>query len=151
MSKFTVLAFCLITQSALAQSRFTADSYLAEPEKNLGKTVTLCVDSVTVPAVNAVTKDPFRVFRVNTRGQNQKFYESGGMIYVKVPREDSDAFARRHNSPGKQGPKLITGKFAQWRTEYDRSLGSDPTEEKLWRAWWTTCYGYSHFYLDMTK
>ena len=61
MIKSTVLAFCLITQSALAQSRFTADSYLAEPEKNLGKTVSLCVDSVTVPAVNAVTKDPFRV------------------------------------------------------------------------------------------
>ena len=151
MTKSIILILCLITQSAKAQSRFTAASYLAEPEKNLGKTVTLCIDSVSVPAVNAMTKDPFSVFMVHTRAQNQKLYESGGVIYVKVPREDSDAFARRHNNPNNRVPKLVTGKFSQWKTEYDRSLGSDPTEVKLWRAWWTTCYCYSHFYLDMTK
>jgi len=143
-----VLVGLLLVSNLNAQSRFSAESYLAAPEKYLGKTVTVYVDSVDVPAVNCTTSDPFRVFRINTKGRNGNDYLWGGSIYVKIPKEDSEAFVRRHNNPNKQVAANLSAPFKEWPTNHDRALGSNPTQEDLW---FSRCYSYSHFYLDLTK
>jgi len=149
MSKYIVLILSLgLAQSAFSQGRFSADSYLSAPEKYLGKNVTVYVDSVDVPAVNCTTSDTFRVFRINTKGRNGNDYLWGGSIYVKIPKEDSEAFVRRHNNPNKQVAANLSAPFKEWPTNYDRALGSNPTQEDLW---FSRCYSYSHFYLDLTK
>lgn len=143
---------CLLVVCAAqtyGQARFSAQSYLATPEKYLGKSVTVYVDRVLVPAVNCTTDDPFRVFEVYTSGRNANQYVPGGYIYVKIPKDKADAFATRHNNPNKQAPANFSGVFSEWPTEYSkRSLGNNPTQE---RVWWSHCYSYSHFYLDCTK
>lgn len=131
------------------QARFSAQSYLATPEKYLGKAVTVYVDRVEVPAINCTTDDPFRVFEVHTSGRNSNQYVPGGYIYVKIPKDKADSFATRHNNPNKQAPANLSGVFSEWPTEYShRKLGSNPTQEQVW---WSQCYSYSHFYLDCTK
>jgi len=89
MKKLISLALgLLISHSALthAQSRFSADSYLGDPEQYLGKSVTIYVDRVDVPAINATTDDSYRVFFVHTMGRDGNDYVPGGWIYVKVPK-----------------------------------------------------------------
>lgn len=130
------------------QTRFSADSYLASPEKYLGKTVTIYVDSVDVPAINSSTDDGFRVFHVSTKGRNGNDYMYGGSIYVKVPRQEAEAFANRHNNPNKMGPKNMSGTFTEWPSEYKRTMGDNPSLEQVWR---TRCYSYSRYYIDCTK
>jgi hypothetical protein len=149
--KYTIFVFAniLLLASLNAQSRFSAQSYLAAPEKYLGKSVTVYVDSVDVPAINCTTSDNFRVFRINTMGRNGNAYVYGGSIYVKVPLSDAEGFARRHNNLNKMGPANISGKFLEWPTTYsDRALGINPTQEMVWTS---RCYSYSHFYLDLMK
>ena len=137
------------TAHTYGQARFSAQSYLAAPEKYLGKTVTVYIDRVSVPAINCTTDDPYRVFEVYTYGRNANEYVPGGYIYVKVPKDKAESFATRHNNPNKAAPNNISGVLKEWPTEYNkRKLGSNPTQE---RVWWSECYSYSHFYLDLTK
>lgn len=144
-----IFTICVCTSDLYAQSRFSADSYLSAPEKYLGKTVTVYVDSVDVPAINCTTSDNFRVFRVYTKGRNGNSYVGGGYVYMKVPLSDAEGFARRHNNLNKMGPANVSGKFSEWPTTYsDRALGSDPTQEMVWIS---RCYSYSHFYIDLVK
>ena len=144
----TVLLIVCAAQT-YGQARFSAQSYLATPEKYLGKSVTVYVDSVDVPAINCTTEDPYRVFRIYTKGRNANEYVWGGAIYVKVPRDKADSFATRHNNPNKAAPANLSGIFREWPTEYgSRALGTNPTQEQIW---WDRCYSYSHFYLDCTK
>jgi hypothetical protein len=147
LTLFFILIIC--TGQTYAQARFSAESYLATPEKYLGKSVTVYVDSVDVPAINCTTDDPYRVFMIYTNGRNANMYVGGGWIYVKVPREKADSFVTRHNNPNKQAPANLSGVFSEWPSEYgSRALGNNPTQEQVW---WSRCYSYSHFYLDCTK
>ena len=139
----------IVSWDCWSQARFSADSYLATPEKYLGKSVTVYVDSVNVPAINCTTDDPFRVFRIYTKGRNANEYVGGGSIYVKVPRSEADSFVKRHNNPNKMAPANLSGVLREWPTKWnDRSLQKDSSQEHVW---WTECYSYSHFYLDCTK
>jgi hypothetical protein len=149
--KYTVIiiANILLLANLSAQSRFSAQSYLAAPEKYLGKSVTVNVGSVVVPAINCTTSDNFRVFLIYTMGRNGNTYIDGGSIYVKVPLSDAEGFVRRHNNLNKMGPANLSGKFMEWPTTYsDRTLGLNPTQEMVWSS---RCYSYSHFYLDLMK
>ena len=146
--KAALLAPFVLCHTIHAQARFSAESYLASPEKYLGKNVTVYVDDVRVPAINSMTDDPFRVFWISTKGRNANEYVWGGGIYVKVPKTQADAFAKRHNNPNKQGPANLSGKFSQWPSEYaPEDLKDKPTQEKVW---WLSCYSYSKYYLDCT-
>ena len=145
--KFILLLVCS-SSATYAQARFAAESYLASPEKYLGKNVTVYVDEVRVPAINSMTDDPFRVFWIYTKGRNANEYVWGGGIYVKVAKAQADAFAKRHNNPNKQAPANLSGKFSEWPTEYGpNGLKDRHTQEQVWRS---ACYSYSKFYLDCT-
>jgi len=144
-----ILTGLLLVSNLNAQSRFSAESYLAAPEKYLGKTVTVYVDSVAVPAINCTTSDNFRVFCVQTKGRNGNAFVYGGSIYMKIPLSDAEGFARRHNNLNKMGPTTVCGKFLEWPTDYsDRALGQNPSQEMVWTS---RCYSYSHFYMDLMK
>ena len=146
--KAALVLFAFLSPAVHAQARFSAESYLASPENYLGKKVTVYVDEVRVPAINSMTEDPFRVFWIYTKGRNANEYVGGGGIYVKVSRDQADAFAKRHNNPNKQGPANLSGKFSQWPSEYaSEGLKDKPTQEKVW---WLSCYSYSKYYLDCT-
>lgn len=114
-----------------AQVRFAAETYESDPEKYLGQRVTILVDSVSVPALNAANEeDDFRLFSVSTKGQRQGEYVWGGSIYVKVPKADAAAFVKRHNSSTAKVPKNVSGTFRK----------GDPKEKYL----------YDSFYIDCT-
>ncbi|NCW27882.1 MAG: hypothetical protein EBV83_06265 [Verrucomicrobia bacterium] len=97
-----------------AQARFSADSYLADPEKYLGKSITIYISDVYVPAINANTKQDFRIFRVYTSGREGNDYVGGGGIYVKVPMSDAASFVKRHNQKTSQAPKNVSGIFKKY-------------------------------------
>jgi len=96
-----------------AQARFSADSYLADPEKYENKRVTVYISSVDVPAINASSDDDFRIFHVYTYGQEKGEFSGGGWIYFKVPKADASAFVQRHNKRT-AAPKNVSGTFRKW-------------------------------------
>ena len=118
---------------AHAQERFSANSYLADPEKYLRKSITVYVSDVSVPAINANTKEDFRIFRVYTSGREGNNYVGGGGIYMKVPMSDAASFVKRHNQRTSQAPKNVSGIFKK----YDGDTGG-----------YTTSFDY---YIDCTK
>jgi len=131
---------CLIIVSVLsflvslghAQTRYSADSYLADPEKYENQRVTIYINSVDVPAINSSSEDEFRIFRVSTLGQEKGEFSYGGSIYVKVPKSDAAAFAKRHNNKSNT-PKNVSGTFKKW---------------ELSDGYQTTLFSY---YIDFTK
>ena len=112
-------------QVVSAQIRFAAETYESDPEKYLGQKVTILVDSVSVPAINATNnEDDFRVFWVSTKGQSQGEYVWGGSIYVKVPKADAPAFVKRHNHSTAKVPKNVSGIFRKGDSEQKYLRGS---------------------------
>ena len=103
-----------LSSESLAQARFSADSYLADPEKYLGKSVTVYLSDVSVPAINANTKEEFRIFRVYTSGREGNDYVGGGGIYMMVPKSDAAAFVKRHNQKTSNAPKNVSGIFKKF-------------------------------------
>lgn len=132
MTWFLIAGILGAVQITLAQVRFAAETYESDPEKYLGQRVTILVDSVSVPAINATSEDDeFRLFSVSTKGQRQGEYVWGGSIYVKVPKNDAAAFVKRHNSSTAKVPKNVSGTF----------LKGDAKEK----------YIYDSFYIDCTR
>lgn len=112
---FTLLELVVFfSVDANAQARFSADSYLADPEKYLGKSVTVYISDVSVPAINANTKQDFRIFRVYTSGREGNGYVGGGGIYIKIPMSDAASFVKRHNSKTSPAPKNVSGIFKKY-------------------------------------
>ncbi|NDE85230.1 MAG: hypothetical protein EB056_04285 [Verrucomicrobia bacterium] len=111
-----ILFNCMVSffADAHAQARFSADSYLADPEKYLGKSITVYVSDVSVPAINANTKQDFRIFRVYTSGREGNEYVGGGGIYMKVPLSEAASFVKRHNQKTSQAPKNVSGIFKKY-------------------------------------
>jgi hypothetical protein len=130
-----ILLLCMASflADAYAQARFSADSYLADPEKYLGKSITVYVSDVSVPAINANTNQDFRIFRVYTSGREGNDYVGGGGIYMKVPMSDAASFVKRHKQKTSQVPKNVSGIFKK----YDGDTGG-----------YTTSFDY---YIDCTK
>lgn len=97
----TVLCLAL-TVTAQAQDRFTAESYLATPEKYDGKKVSLNVAWVDVPAIYANEDKGYRDFLVYSCAQQQNqggvVYVPRGEIVIRVPTSESEAFVRRHGT-----------------------------------------------------
>jgi hypothetical protein len=103
-----------LSSESLAQARISADSYLADPEKYLGKSVTVYLSDVSVPAINANTEEEFRIFRVYTSGREGNEYVGGGGIYMMVPKSDAAAFVKRHNQKTSNAPKNVSGIFKKF-------------------------------------
>ena len=110
---FIYSAFFL-SSACQAQARFSANSYLADPEKYLGKSVTVYLSDVSVPAINANTEEEFRIFRVYTSGREGNEYVGGGGIYMMVPKSDAAAFVKRHNQKTSNAPKNVSGIFKKF-------------------------------------
>ena len=121
MKSTALLIFAVIfggAQAGVAQVRFAAETYESDPEKYLGQKVTILVNSVSVPAINAANnEDDFRVFWVSTKGQRQGEYVWGGSIYVKVSKADAPAFVKRHNHSTSEVPKNVSGIFCKRDSE----------------------------------
>jgi hypothetical protein len=111
---FLISAASYFSTDAYAQARFSADSYLADPEKYLGKSITVYVSDVSVPSINANTEEDFRVFRVYTSGREGNDYVGGGGIYIMVPKSDAAAFVKRHNQKTSSVPKNVSGIFKKF-------------------------------------
>jgi hypothetical protein len=111
---FLIGAASYFSTDAHAQPRFSADSYLADPEKYLGKSITVYVSDVSVPSINANTDEVFRIFRVYTSGRDGNDYVGGGGIYIMVPKSEAAAFAKRHNQKTSSAPKNVSGIFKKF-------------------------------------
>jgi len=122
---------CLVSLGH-SQTRYSADSYLADPEKYENQRVTIYISSVDVPAINSSSEDEFRIFQVSTLGQEKGEFSYGGSIYVKVPKSDASAFVKRHNNQS-NAPRNASGTFKKWKS-------SD--------GYQTTSFSY---YIDCTK
>lgn len=116
----------------LAQERFTADLYLALPEKYDGKKVTVNVGWVDVPAVYANDEKKYRDYLVTTCAQQQNqtgvTYHPRGAIIIRVPTSEAEAFVRRHgtttnkmwygNNNANNRVKQVSGVFRKMRSVY---------------------------------
>lgn len=135
-----ILGF-VIPCSLLAQERFTAESYLANPEKNDGKKVTVNVAWVDVPAVYANDDSGYRDFLVVTCAQQQMqsstTYSTRGEIIVRIPTGEAEAFIKRHGTTaqkmwygnnGGNRVKQVTGIFRKMKSVYGGYL--DTTDGK---------------------
>ena len=109
-----IIKILCLPSGSYGQARFSANSYLADPEKYLGKSVTVYLSDVSVPAINANTEEEFRIFRVYTSGREGNDYVGGGGIYMMVPKSDAAVFVKRHNNKSSNVPKNVSGVFKKF-------------------------------------
>jgi hypothetical protein len=91
-----VLSFTLV--SLAAAQDWSAQRLLADPDKNLGKKVSLLIYKVDVPAINVTADVDFRDFSVYTAKRINTTYESGGYITVRVSREEASSFTQKYGT-----------------------------------------------------
>ena len=123
---FLALFLLAIIPTTHAQDRYTAEYYLAAPEKYNGKGVVINVARVQVPAIYANNESGYRDYLVTTCAQTQM--NSGvcflprGDIVVRVPTADAEAFVRRHGTSISylkiSRSKQVQGTFRQMVSAY---------------------------------
>jgi len=105
-----LLSFTLV--SLVAAQDWSAQRLLADPDKNLGKKVSLFIYKVEVPAINATDDAEFRDFSVYTAKRYNTTYESGGYITVRVSRKDASSFTQKYGtSTNYKNAKNFVGVF----------------------------------------
>ena len=92
-----VLLSSTLVSLATAQD-WSAQRLLADPDKNLGKKVSLWIYKVDVPAINATADVDFRDFSVYTAKRNNTTYEAGGYITVRVSRKEASSFTQKYGT-----------------------------------------------------
>jgi len=121
---FTLFLLTIIP-ATYAQERFTAEYYLAVPEKYNGKGVVINVARVQVPAIYANNESGYRDYLVTTCAQTQMStgvsFSPRGEIVVRVPTADAEAFVRRHGTSSygnSSRAKQVQGTFRQMVSAY---------------------------------
>ena len=97
--KKTIFALLSFTLVAFASAQdWSAQRLLADPDKNLGKKVSLWIYKVDVPAINATADVDFRDFSVYTAKRNNTTYDAGGYITVRVSRKEAGSFTQKYGT-----------------------------------------------------
>ena len=141
VSKAGLIITYLLPCVALGQDRFTAESYLSNPEKYNGKKVVINVGWVDVPAVYANDNSGYRDFLVTTcasqQMQSSVAFSPRGQIVVRIPTGEAEAFIRRHGTTtqkmwygnnGGNRVKQVSGTFRKMNSVYGGFL--DTTDGK---------------------
>lgn len=104
-----VLVLCPVFLFAAAPPKFTADYYLATPEKFAGQEIKLYVTHADPSSYK--TEDDFRAFFVGTAYNKER----GGYIDIIVPKSFADKIVKRYgtkseyNQAGEIKSKILTG------------------------------------------
>lgn len=98
MKKLLLVLLSSTLISLAAAQDWSAQRLLADPDKNLGKKVSLWIYKVDVPALNATADVDFRDFSVYTAKRNNTTYEGGGYITVRVSRKEAASFTQKYGT-----------------------------------------------------
>jgi len=98
MRKIVLTLLSLALAAIVSAQDWSAEKLLADPDKNLGKKVTIFIYKVDVPAINATEDVDYRDFAVYTAKKGRDGFEGGGYIVVRVFRKDAGNFTKKYGA-----------------------------------------------------